>query len=424
MIRHTENPVYNSPVHYMSKLASVGSHSARLALVLIGIAVSCCAASWAADWTTPEHQLAQKIVAASGPGAIYLEVTNRSSLGPKQAEEITRGLNSQLAALGARFVAPEPAAVTVKVSLSENLQAYVWVAEITQGSESSVALVSAPRLDTLGIVRDATSITVRKAPLWSEDKPILDLVTIEGNPVHFVVLTPEQLEIYRFENGHYQQDQALPITHARPWPRDLRGRLMLSKEHAFDVYLPGVFCQASGATSVGLSCRPSDDPWPLSTRDSGQSAFFSPTRNFFTGGLTPGLGKQKAAPPFYSAAPLPHDKYTLWVFTGLDGQVHMLDGITDQSSRFDWGSDIASVKTNCGAGWQVLAVRSSNGSGDTVRAYELPDRDPVPVSPSLELDGTVTAMWTESTGTTALAVTQNLNTGTYDAFRLSIACGQ
>jgi len=423
MANLNDNPVYNSPVPDMWKPASPSLRLACLAIFLVGFLTICFDVAPAADWSGPEHQLAQKILAASGPGAIYLEVTNRSSLESKDAEEITRGLNTQLAALGARFVAPEQAAVSVKVSLSENLQSYVWVAEIKQGSESSVALVAVPRIATIGYVHETAPTTIRKTPLWSEDKSILDLITIDTSPAHLVVLTPDQLEIYRLHDGRYQQDQALPITHARPWPRDVRGRLMLSKDHAFDIYLPGIFCEASGTTALGLSCRQSDDPWPLGTRDSGQSAFFSPTRNFFTGALTPGLGNQKAVAPFYSAAPVLHDKYTLWIFTGIDGQVHLLDGVTDQASRFGWSSEIAALRSPCGIGIQVLATRST-AAGDSIRAYELPDRDPVPVSAPIEFDGTITALWAEAGGNTAIVVSLNQETGKYDAFRLSITCGQ
>jgi hypothetical protein len=418
-----DNPVYNSPVPDMWKPASHSLRSACLAIFLVGFLTICFDIAPAADWAGPEHQLAQKILAASGPGAIYLEVTNRSSLSSKEAEEITRGLNTQLAALGARFVAPEQAAVNVKVFLSENLQSYVWAAEIKQGSESSVALVAVPRIATIGYVHETATTIIQKTPLWSEDKRILDLVTIETSPAHLIVLTPDQLEIYRLQDGRYQQDQALPITHAQPWPRDLRGRLMLSKDHAFDVYLPGVFCQASGTTALGLSCRPSDDPWPLGTRDAGQNAFFSPTRNFFTGALTPGLGRQKAVAPFYAAAGVLHDKYTLWIFTGIDGQTHLLDGITDQMSRFGWGSELVALRSPCGIGIQVLATRRT-AAGDAIRAYELPDRDPVPVSSSVEFDGMITALWAEPSGNTALVVSQNPDSGKYDAFRLAITCGQ
>ena len=81
-------------------------------------------------------------------------------------------------------------------------------------------------------------------------------------------------------------------------------------------------------------------------------AFFAPTRNFFTGALTPRLGKVATMAKFYSAAPLPREKYTLWLFATTDVRVHLVDGVSDQAARLNWGSSLASVKTPCGAGWQ------------------------------------------------------------------------
>jgi len=94
--------------------------------------------------------------------------------------------------------------------------------------------------------------------------------------------------------------------------------------------------------------------------------------------------------------------------------------------KLDWGSDLASLKTSCGAGWQVLATSSEEGSADSVRAYEFPDRDPVAVSAAVDFPGAgvVTALWTEAKADTAIAVVRNRETGSYEAFRLAVACSQ
>jgi hypothetical protein len=42
--------------------------------------------SLAADWSVPEQQLARKIVAVTGPGAVALTVENRSSLSKRESE--------------------------------------------------------------------------------------------------------------------------------------------------------------------------------------------------------------------------------------------------------------------------------------------------------------------------------------------------
>jgi hypothetical protein len=244
-----------------------------------------------------------------------------------------------------------------------------------------------------------------------------------ATPTHIAVLDPEQIALYRMADGRWQIEQSLPITHSRPWPRDMRGKLILRQDHLFDIYLPGVYCQSPSAGSLSLVCRGSDDPWPLSSQFA-LGGFYAATRNFFTGVLSPGVGKQSSTTKFYSAAPLPRPSYTLWIFAGVDGTVRLLDGVTEQTVRLNWGSDLASVKSSCGLGWQVLATRPGDNSGDSVRAFEFPDREPIAVSPAVDFAGGVTALWTEAKGGSAIAVSRNAETGTYEAFRLAIACNQ
>ena len=63
-------------------------------------------------------------------------------------------------------------------------------------------------------------------------------------------------------------------------------------------------------------------------------------------------------------------------------------------------------------------------AGDTVRAYEFPDRDPVAVSPAVDFPGQISALWTEAKGDSAVAIVNNRETGGYEADRLAVACGQ
>ena len=90
----------------------------------------------AADWTEPERQLAAKIAGTTGPGTISLEVINRASFTKTDVETIRRGLTTQLSSQGVQVVKPDQAVAAVQVSLTQNLQDYVWVAEIRQGNSS------------------------------------------------------------------------------------------------------------------------------------------------------------------------------------------------------------------------------------------------------------------------------------------------
>jgi hypothetical protein len=413
--------------------------------VLLWVLVLCCGSPPAAagDWSEPTQQLARKIVAITGPGAVAVRQENRSSLAKKDFDRICGALSMNLEALGARPAKPEEAAATVAVWLSENPQSYVWVAEIRQGAESTAVMVALPRGDDAGWARDSMAMSLRKIPLWTQEERILDVGVLEEDtaPKQMAVLDGEKVAIYRFKNGKWQQEQSLSIAHARPWPRDLRGRILPAKDHLLDVYLPGVLCRSTTSLPLTLNCRESDDPWPLVATSAvsfpsfGASpsvpplgAFYSASRNFFTGALTPGVGRLTTVGKFYSAAPLPREKYVLWLFAGTDGQIHLVDGVTDQAAKLGWGSDIASVRAACAAGGQLLATNSGENApesgADSVRLYEIVDRDPVPVSAGLDFPGEITALSTEAKGDSAIAVVWNHETGNYEAFRLAVGCSQ
>jgi len=379
------------------------------------------------DWAGAEQQLAGKIVAVAGPKPMIVEVSNRSSLGTATADDVRRGLLTQLAALGARFANAEQAAAAVRVSLSEDLQSYVWVAEIRQGASNSVVMVSLPQPATRIVEPQAAAMVLHKTPLWSQQERILDVAVIDGTPARMVVLDSNGVVLYRLQDGRWQTEPALsmPIAHARPWPRDLRGKLILRTDHLLDAYLPGVLCRSTSSGPLALTCYDSDDPWPIATDQVNLNATFAASRNFFTGALSPGIGKQSTAEAFYSAAVLPRSPSPLWLLSTVGGQVHLLDGATDQAlPNLGWGSDIASVRSGCGSGWQVLATGNGAGPSDAVRAFEVTDREPVAASPPLEFSGNITAMWAQSSGNAAVAITHSSETGRYEAFRITLACGR
>src|SRR5579863_715809 len=283
----SHNPVYNARIPLMF-FRSYTPYVFCLLLPVLLLATE----SRADQWQTPAIELARKIAAATGPGAVALEVVNRSSLENAAANEIRRRLLDQLGSLGLHSVVTEQAAATIQVTLSENLQDYVWVAEIHLGNnESSVVMVTLPRPEGVAADRPA-SLTIHKALIWTADTRILDVALPAGTPLHMIVLEPENIILYELQSGRWQPQQLLTITHSQPWPRDLRGRLVLQKDHLFDAYLPGVVCRSAPAAPLAMTCRESDDPWPLFPGQSPVSAFFAPKRNFFTGVLSPGIQKQ------------------------------------------------------------------------------------------------------------------------------------
>jgi hypothetical protein len=435
-------PRYNQRIRHMLARASSGPrigfpHSPflvllRLAALLFGALLLPCSL-FASNLDDAAHQLADRIAAASGPGTVALEVTNRSSLDDKSVREVRSALQTQLRVQGVRTAAADQSLGSVNVVLSESLREYVWTAEIAIGSDQSrVVLVSLAREHSTASSSSALPITLKKTFLFAQEQPILDaaLVDMPGG-ARLLVLGATRVTAYRQQSGHWELETALPISSKKNFPRDTRGRLLLRRDHLFDAYLPGTFCRSSAAAPLRLDCAASDDPWPLTPEDSGVSgsnlpvvrAFFAPARNFFTGALSPDIGKISNVPSFYSAAALPRSNYTLWVLAAVDGSIHLVDGFTDQAIRGGHiGSDLAAVRSNCGLGTQILVSETGDQEHDTLRAYEIPDREPGAVSSPLEVDGAITALWPDATLTSAVAIVKRKDTGWYEANRISISC--
>ena len=409
--------IYNSPSLEMT----LSSSRLRWALCLCILFSELC---FAADWHDPISQLAAKITAATGPGVVALEINNRSSISSADGEEIRRELIASLAASGVRVWQPDQAAANIKVTLSENLQEYVWVTEIQAGtSDAKVLLVSTPRTNFAVAAANAPAVTIRATPLVSQSDPILDVAIVQENPLRIIVLGRTAVTIQEFANQRWSVVQSLAIASPTPLPRDARGRIFLRKDHLFDAYLPGLACHSANSAPLAMSCAPSEDPWPLQSQ--GLSAFFSPARNFFTGALVPGIGKQNSAPPFYSAAAIPRANYSLWIFAGLDGQVHLLDGINQQVlSKVHWGSNLAAAHPICRPDSLVLADAADSEPSESIQAFEFADREPAAVSPKLAINGSITALWSTPSGESAIAVYKNSGTGNYEALQLNLDCGR
>jgi hypothetical protein len=421
------------------------------------------------------RQLADRVAAVTGPGSIALNVSNRSSLDEKSVREVRVALEGELRGQGVRVVNAEQAMGAVNVVLSESLREFVWTAEIVIGTDAPrVVLASLPRSAAGSGFAAALPITLKKTWLFSQAERILDAAVVDsGGPggagasgglpasARLLVLDGTRVAAYRQQGGRWELEASLPITVARAFPRDLRGRLLLGRDHLFDVYLPGTFCRSNAAMPLALRCVASDDPWPLTSwpltsgpltsgrvtsgsvasganttgaaaiaaDGSGVRAFFASSRNFFTGALSPGIGKIFNVPAFYSAAVLPRQGYTLWAVAAVDGSAHVIDGVTDQAIRgARWGSDVAAVRSGCGSGTQLLisgegeAPQDREVSRDHLRAFEIADREPVAVSPALEFEGAITALWTDAGGTSALVVVKREDTGWYEASRITISC--
>ena len=374
----------------------------------------------ATKWDAPAAKLASQITGITGPGNVSLSFRNLSSLSPSEVSAIRVPLETQLRAGGIQLRDATNSASEVQVTISENVREWLIVAEVRQGTETKVAMAAVEKGSAGALARTGSAMAIRKSFLISQAEPILDVAVLDsGNARNLLLLGRASIALYVWDAGKWNLQQTFPITHSQVFPADLRGRIVLAQGHLFDAFLPGVNCTSSAGTPLLVNCRDTDDPWPLFA----QKAFFNSARNYFTGILVPGMGTQ--LPPFYSAATLPRGSYTLWLFSGVDGQVRAWDGMQLRSvpNTRDWGSDMVSIKSSCGLGTQLLVTAAGDDTtADSLHAYEIVDREPNEVAPGTPADGPVTALWPGADGSSAVAVVHNQQTGQYDAYNITIAC--
>jgi len=373
----------------------------------------------AQQWDAPARELAEKIVAhAQSRSSLSLTVKNMSSLPPSRVTEVQRAIESELRRRGIGLVERERAIDQARVTFSETASDYLWVAEVGHDDSWEVVMVRVPVLAPSE--RAPATLTLRRVTLWSQPAPMLDVVsTADGG---LLVLGRDSVALYRVQDRKWQLAGAAPLTHQWPWPRDLRGRLVIETGGSFRAYLPSVQCAGSIQPQLGLACQASDDPWPLSPD---VNAFFSGRRNFFTGAVKLARGSQAGdLGAFYSAAMFPQGERGFWIVAFTDGSAKLINAQGQVVTAFNgWGSDVAGIASDCGSGWQVLTARATDGTlPDALTAYEIVNRDAVEAAPPLEFAGPVTALWSASDGRSATAISHNLTTGDYEAFSVSAVC--
>ena len=365
------------------------------------------------------HDFAARILALTGPGAATLATTNSSSATPEQFATFRKALQRGLQEDGLHLRQALQASSEIRVTLSENARGLVYLAEVQQGSEVREVIVEAPR----GVAETpvGSAMNLRRTLLISQTEPVLDAVQMQaGKDSSLLLLTPRAVNLYRQQNGAWVADSSSVLALSQSLPLDPRGRLIVTGDRTLDAYLPGAICQISITGTLHAECHDADDPWPMK----GQAAFFNSSANYFNGLLRPGFGKQLT--PFFAMAAIPYPSYTLWVFSGVDGQFRTHDGVRPGTLNVhDWGSDLASVHSGCGSGTQLLVTAMTDaGANDSLRAFELVERQPVLAAPAMEFSGTITALWTADDGAGATAVVRSPRTGDYEVFHVTMGCTQ
>jgi hypothetical protein len=397
-------------------------------LMLVGLIP----AAHAANWEQPAGDLAKQIAALAGPGPAKLVIRNESSLAPGEIPVIRRLLERDLRGFGI-VTGGNDSATLIRLTLSENLQGGLWVAEVIEGTETRVTMLPVA-LGAATVSASGPSLTLRRSLVITEPDTVVDAQIFSvGATQRLAVLEPERILIFvRSAAGlsfggtaagasNWVEDQRFPIAHTRPFPRDVRGELVAAQDHLFDAYLPGVLCSGTNTgAQLAVACGDSDDPWPIGLT---QRAFYNAMRDSFTGVLAPGFGMEVA--PFYQASDLARPTGTGLLMGGVDGRVTLIGNNTMKlvAGTSDWGSDFTVIRSECGSGVQVLVSGTGAGSnGDSLRAYEIVGREAIAMSASLPVEGAVMAIHAANGGTGATVIVRRDGPLRYEVWNVSALC--
>jgi hypothetical protein len=397
-------------------------------------------------WDSPVRELVSKLAAAGsvrGNGA--LEVQNMCSLDASAAALIQHSLLVQLSSRGFRLMTspadgsgmPTPPAIDVRVTLSENLAGLIWIAELRSPSGKKIVMLPVPVPPGISANEARPVPLLERTVIWRQAEPMLDFALVGTPPqssAQLIVLSPERVAFYNLQQATWRLAASSAIEHAHPWPRDLRGRIEVDSEK-LSIYMPGIFCSGTLGTELGLYCAPADDKmWPVdgnnladgSVSRGGSLAKLDPARNYLLDALqSPNAGGAKFV-PFYSAALLSGYHLRPVILAGLDSNAQLHEGGDEITSHFSgWGSDIASLNDACAATSPVLVTGAGDDTSmDTIQIFQIADRQAVAASQPISFAGPVRTLWAASDGNSARAISQNLETGAYEASSISITCGR
>ncbi len=370
------------------------------------------------------QRFVERILSQSGPAETFsLEVHNLSTL-PRSASDLRGDFEAAFQRFGRRLTPTNEAAVRITITVSENQNDYVWIAEVLKGADRVLVLGATPRDVADALQNVAPSYVIRKHLLYASAEQILDVDEPTSDPTAHValVLTPESVIQYsQRADGNWQEEKRVEVR--RSPVRDLRGRIVsLNDVQRFEIYMPGTKCTGSVIPNLIATCQQSDDPWPVTAVADGPRAFFSGTRNFFMGLLAAGHSNYSLN-PFFSAALLQADNSPRMVVTATDGMARYFEGSDQPHATYTArGDDVAAISADCGGPAMLLGTGAGDwNKPDSLQLFRPQNERLAAVSAATEMTGPVVALWPAS-ASQVHAIVRNLQTGNYEVYTIIAAC--
>jgi hypothetical protein len=343
------------------------------AILFLFVLIGMPAVAGSATLEESAKELAREIAAAlPARENVSCEIRNISSLRMDEAARVEEALKAELQDRGIR-ISSRVATISVMVTLSENFKNFVWTGEIHQGDSTQVVLIAVKRSLESRSFSSVMPVTIRSEKFWEGREHILDAATMNSSDGGQLLLLLTVDGVLITKNGTDVVTR-FPFSPVQSVLRNPAGALTQAGNEVTATMLQQT-CVFS-LDSDGLSqCHLMEGP--------------SPGRVFAN------LLFLSLNPP----AP-PHP---------------------------EWGSQIQEIQSRCGSGALFLVTGPGDYTQtDLVQLFgsDLTQHRPAgkPLSNLLTFAGPVMDLHADGTG--ARAVVRNLETGSYEAHRISIECGR
>ncbi|HUK30740.1 MAG TPA: hypothetical protein VLV89_06470 [Candidatus Acidoferrum sp.] len=368
--------------------------------------------------------MARKLATQLDPKqSLHIEVRDLSGeISSADLASIQNLLESELRTHGIRIAGPGAADIVLTGTISRNFQGMLLIGEFLSDGKSVVAIV--PFVNSSPGLPASTSKPMRLQAqlIFDRADPILDFAIVERKgeaATSIVVLGTSDIALYNFSEGQWKLKSRREITRARPISRDVRGRVT-TVDAKFFVEFDGASCQGMTMDFDNSSCDPVKDAVTWFHWGPGELRIPVPHigRNWFDLQL-PHL-------EVYSLAGFESGGEDWWIATGTDSKLHVFRNAPNSiplAIAFNWGSDVATLRSDCGSHWQVIATGNHDYTeSDTLTGFEWTGSMISQVSEPLKIDGPIVALWADREAGPARAVVRDLRNGNYGAYIINVAC--
>jgi hypothetical protein len=404
-------------------------HIAIATFLICFVSIIFAAPCWADEAATKAaRELAGKIAAQiDHQKKLYVEVVDvTGEMRPADLADVKKVIESELRARGLSVSAGIPAEVKIQVTVSRNNVERLFIAYYDHDDAHEVVITPFEQ-SSLDLKPWLARAHLDRELVFSGNSPILDFACTNGFAAKDCgqILALYSDAVILMAAG--QNFPRMPISHENAWARDLRGRLKITGSN-FEARIEGVECSGNIVRVQDSKCAPVTGPWIFAGPEVMTFAFLAPSRNWFQGPAAAASNTSRMnEDPFFSLAGLDIHGDPGWISSETNGEARLFNGKNGNvlGTVSEWGSELATVKSECSTGWQILATSKRDHTElDSVTVYEWTGNEFRALSEPLEMNGTIVAMWSDESGGPARAVVRNLKTGNYEAYLLKVGCSQ